>query len=104
MMIFLLSFVVMDLVFPGILSLLKPLSPRLHRNWFHNGCQTGLARSPASYQSHRNLISRESCLFQERRGKCVECFPSRHLMHRLLFQLKLGKIHVSVDFKTKRGR
>lgn len=62
-------FVVMDLVFPGILSLLKPPSPRLHRNWFHNGCQTGFARSPASYQSPRNLISRESCLFQEGRGE-----------------------------------
>lgn len=29
--------VVMDLVFPGILSLLQPPSPRLHRNWFHSG-------------------------------------------------------------------
>lgn len=34
-------FLVMDLVFPGILSLLKPPSPRLHRNWFHSGCQSG---------------------------------------------------------------
>lgn len=30
--------------FSGILSLLKPPSPRLHHNWFHSGCQTGFQR------------------------------------------------------------
>lgn len=105
-MMFLLVFVVMDLVSPSILSLLKPPSPRLHRSWFHNGCQTGFARSPASYQSPRNLISHEkSCLFQERRGEYVECFPSWHLTNRLLFKLKFGEISLIVDviFKTKWG-
>lgn len=58
--------------FRFFLSLLKPPSPRLHRNWFHNGCQTGFARSPASYQfPQKPHISRKLPFFRSggaRRG------------------------------------
>lgn len=56
-------------LFPGILSLLKPPSPRLHRNWFHNGCQTGFLRISSFISVLQKPHISRKLPFQERRGR-----------------------------------
>lgn len=61
--------VVMDLVFPGILSLLQPPSPRLHRNWFHSGWRTGLCQVSSFISVHPETSYLKNVAFFRKGGE-----------------------------------
>ncbi len=78
----------MDLVFPGILSLLKPPSPRLHRNWFHDGWQTGL--QPHISPPETSYL--EKVAFSGKEGSVCGIFPFLTSQASSFISAETGKI------------